>query len=103
MAIEKTNGSQRIQITVRITGIRMHIPTRPQVPVAAITRRHPTTNNTRRIRSPTLIAAPLAVKVGLLILLVLLVVGWRRVIAATGTWGLVGVGILIPVILAVIW
>src|SRR5438132_7732350 len=50
-----------------------------------------------------LIAAPLAVKVGLLILMVFLVVGWRRVIAVTGTWGLVGMCILIPVILTVIW
>src|SRR5207253_7684668 len=50
-----------------------------------------------------LIAAPLAVKIGLLILMVVLIVGWRRVIAATGTWGLVGMCILIPVILTVIW
>src|SRR3989440_3835284 len=50
-----------------------------------------------------LIAAPLAVKIGLLILMVVLVVGRRRVIAATGTWGLVGMCILIPVILTVIW
>src|SRR2546422_7513179 len=50
-----------------------------------------------------LIAAPLAVKVGLLILMVFLVVGWRRVIAVTGTWGLVEMCILIPVILTVIW
>src|SRR5437879_9665381 len=50
-----------------------------------------------------LIAAPLAVKIGLLILMVVLIVGWRRVIAATGTWGLVGMCILIPVILSVIW
>jgi len=50
-----------------------------------------------------LIAAPLAVKIGLLILMVALVVGRRRVIAATGTWGLVGMCILIPVILTVIW
>ncbi len=50
-----------------------------------------------------LIAAPLAVKIGLLILLVVLIVGWRRVIAATGTWGLVGMCILIPVILTVVW
>src|SRR2546427_699426 len=50
-----------------------------------------------------LITAPLAVKIGLLILVVVLVVGRRRVIAATGTWGLVGMCILIPVILTVIW
>jgi F-type H+-transporting ATPase subunit a len=50
-----------------------------------------------------LIAVPLAVKIGLLILLVVLIVGWHRVIAATGTWGLVGMCILIPVILTVIW
>jgi F-type H+-transporting ATPase subunit a len=50
-----------------------------------------------------LISAPLAVKIGLLILMVVLVVGRRRVIAATGTWGLVGMCILIPVILTVIW
>src|SRR5438093_6589241 len=50
-----------------------------------------------------LIAAPSAVKIGLLILMVVLVVGRRRVIAATGTWGLVGMCILIPVILTVIW
>src|SRR2546428_1426085 len=50
-----------------------------------------------------LIAVPLAVKIGLLILMVVLVVGRRRVIAATGTWGLVGMCILIPVILTVIW
>src|SRR3989475_8670359 len=50
-----------------------------------------------------LIAAPLAVKIGLLILMAVLVVGRRRVIAATGTWGLVGMCILIPVILTVIW
>src|SRR6266496_3136011 len=41
-----------------------------------------------------LISAPLAVKIGLLILMVVLVVGRRRVIAATGTWGLVGMCIL---------
>src|SRR6059036_1335656 len=50
-----------------------------------------------------LIAAPSAVKIGLLILMVVLVAGRRRVIAATGTWGLVGMCILIPVILTVIW
>jgi F-type H+-transporting ATPase subunit a len=50
-----------------------------------------------------LIAVPLAVKIGLLILLVVLIVGWHRVIAATGTWGLVGMCILIPAILTVIW
>jgi F-type H+-transporting ATPase subunit a len=50
-----------------------------------------------------LISAPLAVKIGLLILMVVLIVGRRRVIAATGTWGLVGMCILIPVILTVIW
>src|SRR3989454_12445774 len=50
-----------------------------------------------------LISAPLAVKIGLLILMVVLVVGRRRLIAATGTWGLVGMCILIPVILTVIW
>src|SRR5881628_3768996 len=53
--------------------------------------------------SVPLIAAPSAVKIGLLILMALLVVGRRRVIAATGTWGLVGMCILMPVILTVIW
>src|SRR5438093_6591180 len=56
MAMEKANGSHRLQITVRITGIRIHIPTRPHVPVAAITRRRPTTNTTMSIRSPILTA-----------------------------------------------
>src|SRR5256884_5128979 len=50
-----------------------------------------------------LIAAPLAVKNGLLILMVVFIFGWRRGIAAPGTWGLVGMCILIPVILTVIW
>ncbi len=50
-----------------------------------------------------LIATPLAIKIGLLILLVVLIVGWHRVIAATGTWGLVGMCLLIPVILTVVW
>jgi F-type H+-transporting ATPase subunit a len=53
--------------------------------------------------SAPLIPAPLAVKIGLLILMVGLVVERRRVIAATGTWGLVGMCILIPVLFTVIW
>jgi F-type H+-transporting ATPase subunit a len=50
-----------------------------------------------------LISAPVAVKIGLLIIMVVLILGRRRVIAATGPWGLVGMCVLIPVILTVIW
>jgi len=53
--------------------------------------------------SVPLIPTPLAVKIGLLFLLVLLIIGRRRVIAAAGAWGLVGMCLLIPVILTVIW
>lgn len=53
--------------------------------------------------SVPLIPTPLAVKIGLLFLLVLLIIGRRWVIAAAGAWGLVGMCLLIPVILTVIW
>src|SRR3989441_4316972 len=43
------------------------------------------------------------VRIALLVLVALFVVGRRRVIAATGTWGLVGVCILIAVLVGVVW